>query len=77
MPPRLRALFDQIGVIVALAGTFAGVWIAVTGTYRPPLWVNPLAAAAVMGLATVLEAIARPRRAGAVPARHRKVDTRC
>jgi hypothetical protein len=55
MPPRLRTLFDQIGVIVALAGLFAGAWIAVTGTYRPPLWVNPLAAAAVMGVATLLE----------------------
>lgn len=77
MPSRLRVLFDQIGVIAALASAFAGVWIAVTGTYRPPIWVNPLAAAAVMGLATVLEAIARPRRARAVPARHRKVDTRC
>jgi cobalamin synthase len=72
MPPRLRTLFDQIGVIVALAGVFAGVWIAVTGTYRPPMWVNPLAAAAVMGAATVLEGIARIRRPRPVPARHRK-----
>ena len=72
MPPRLRTLFDQIGIIVGLAGTFAGVWIAVTGTYRPPMWVNPLAAAAVMGAATVLEAIARPRRAQVAPARHRR-----
>jgi hypothetical protein len=77
MPPRLRTLFDQIGVIVALAGVFAGVWIAVTGTYRPPLWVNPLAAAAVMGVATLLErasaARARTRRA---PSRHRRAAAR-
>jgi hypothetical protein len=72
MPPRLRVLFDQIGVIVALASVFAGVWIAVTGTYRPPLWVNPLAAAAVMGAASVLEAIARTRRPRLAPARHRR-----
>ncbi|WP_329376149.1 hypothetical protein [Streptomyces sp. NBC_01483] len=72
MPPRLRTLFDQIGVIVALSGVFAGVWIAVTGTYRPPLWVNPLAAAAVMGAASVLEAVARSRRPRPVPARHRR-----
>lgn len=72
MPPRLRALFDQIALIAALAGTFAGVWIAATGTYRPPLWVNPLAAAAVMGVAAVLEGIARSRRPRPVPARHRR-----
>jgi hypothetical protein len=70
MPPRLRVLFDQIGVIVALAGVFGGVWIAVTGTYRPPMWVNPVAAAAVMGVASVLEAVARTRRPR--PARHRR-----
>lgn len=72
MPPRLRYLVNQIGVIAALAGVFAGAWIAVTGTYRPPMWVNPLAAAAVMGVATVLEAIARSRRPRPVPARHRR-----
>jgi hypothetical protein len=72
MPPRLRVLFDQIGVIVALAGVFAGVWIAATGTYRPPMWVNPVAATAVMGAASALEAIARPRRTRTAPARHRK-----
>jgi uncharacterized membrane protein YqjE len=81
MPPRLRTLFDQIGLIVALASVFAGValasvfagvWIAVTGTYRPPLWVNPVAAAGVMGVATVLEAIARPRRPRLAMARHRR-----
>lgn len=72
MPPRLRVLFDQIGVIVALAGAFAGAWIAATGTYRPPMWVNPIAAAAVMGAASALEAIARPRRTRTAPARHRK-----
>jgi hypothetical protein len=72
MPPRLRTLFDQIGLIAALASAFAGVWIAVTGTYRPPMWVNPLAAAGVMGLAAVLEAIARSRRPRVVPARHRR-----
>jgi hypothetical protein len=74
MPPRLRVLFDQIGLIAALASVFAGVWIAVTGTYRPPLWVNPVAAAGVMGLAAVLEAIARSRRLRLAPARHRKAD---
>jgi hypothetical protein len=72
MPPRLRTLFDQIGLIAALASAFAGVWIAVTGTYRPPMWVNPLAAAGVMGLAAVLEAIAHSRRPRVVPARHRR-----
>jgi hypothetical protein len=72
MPPRLRTLFDQIGVIVALAGVFAGVWIAATGTYRPPMWVNPVAAAAVMGAASVLEAVARTRRPRLAPARHRR-----
>jgi 4-hydroxybenzoate polyprenyltransferase len=72
MPPRLRTLFDQIGLIAALASAFAGGWIAVTGTYRPPMWVNPLAAAGVVGLATVLEAIAHSRRPRVVPARHRR-----
>jgi acetyl-CoA carboxylase carboxyltransferase component len=72
MPPRLRSLFDQIGVIVALAGVFGGGWIAVTGTYRPPMWVNPAAAAAVMGVASVLEAVARARRPRPAPARHRR-----
>jgi hypothetical protein len=72
MPPRLRTLFDQIGLIAALASAFAGVWIAVTGTYRPPMWVNPLAAAGVMGLATVLEMAARAHRPRPAPARHRR-----
>jgi len=72
MPARLRYLFDRIGIIAALAGAFAGGWIAATGTYRPPLWVNPLAAAAVMGAANALEAIARPRRTRLAPARHRR-----
>jgi hypothetical protein len=73
MPSRLRVLFDQIGVIAALAGAFAASWIAATGTYRPPLWVNPLAAAAVMALASLLEhAATSTMRARLAPARHRK-----
>jgi hypothetical protein len=71
MPPRLRILFDQIGVIAALAGLFAASWIAATGTYRPPMWVNPLAAAGVMAMASVIEHAARAR-ARLAPARHRK-----
>lgn len=74
MPARLRMLFIKVGTVAALAGTFAGAWIAATGTYRPPMWVNPLAAAAVMGVATVLEGIARARRPRPVPARHRRTD---
>ncbi|MFD1276969.1 hypothetical protein ACFQ51_49830 [Streptomyces kaempferi] len=61
MPRRLRTLFDQIGIIAGLAGAFAGVWIAVTGVYRPPMWVNPVAATGVVALAAVLETVVRAR----------------
>jgi hypothetical protein len=52
---RLYRLALDVGVTVTLATAFAAGWIAVTGTYRPPIWVNVLAATAVVGLAWLLE----------------------
>jgi hypothetical protein len=72
---RLYRLALDVGVTVTLATAFAAGWIAVTGTYRPPIWVNVVAATAVVGLAWLLEesvtAWIRPRprrRAHARPA---------
>jgi hypothetical protein len=63
---RLYRLALEVGVTVTLATAFAAGWIAVTGTYRPPLWVNFVAATLVIGLAWLLEeaviAWIRPRR---------------
>ncbi|MFJ7297615.1 hypothetical protein [Streptomyces collinus] len=63
---RLYRLALDVGVTVTLATAFAAGWIAVTGTYRPPIWVNVVAATAVVGLAWLLEeavtAWIRPRR---------------
>jgi hypothetical protein len=52
---RLYCLALDVGVTVTLATGFVGGWIAVTGTYQPPLWANALAGTAVMGVAWLLE----------------------
>jgi hypothetical protein len=66
MRRHLYRLALDVGVTVTLATAFAGGWIAATGTYRPPLWVNVVAATGVVGAAWVLEeavtAWVRPRR---------------
>ena len=73
MRSRIHRITLDITVTSILAIAFGAAWIAVTGAYRPPWWVNPIAATGVVLLVGPVEAAVNAwARRRAVPARHRK-----
>ncbi len=53
-----------LGILIpaGVAIGFAAVWIAATGTFRPPVWALITASAFLGGLSVVLDTAADPRR---------------
>jgi hypothetical protein len=61
-----------LGILIpaGVAIGFAAVWIAVTGSFRPPVWALITVSVALGVLSYVLETASKPRRRR-LPARHR------